>query len=433
MNLRKFVFSKKLGRVTLTLLAVLLWGLGPGFTHGGNDGSPATKDIDWNQRVDKLLKVSQEGDIILTAVGDMIYNEEISHFTEPHYKNLYRIMRDARLAYGNLEMSLNERPELQRSTYLFRRGRDFAWEIVKLGINMVSLANNHAFDYGTEGLKDCMRILRTSGITYAGAGMNLAQARAGSSIRVQKTRFALLSFDSSPWVRWTNPNEPSIATVRAPRILLEKEDGKTEAMPAPLKGDVKAMEDAIIVAKRNADIVIVAFHFHWASWSMADGIPNKVPPHQTPVIHRAIDAGADIIIGAGPHVLRGIEIYKGKPIFYSIGNFVYHWKTPGKIPPIIWERSDETSSGVIGSDPSLRGIDVREVCDSVLVRFTIRDKKIHRIELIPVITDDRGPHMGDPRLVNDKRGKEIIDYLQKLSKAYGTKILYKEWYGVVEK
>ena len=433
MNLRKIAFPRKFSSAALTLLTVLLWVLGPGFTLGSNDGPLAAEDIDWKQRVDKLLKVSQEGDIILTAVGDMIYNEEISHFTEPHYKNLYRILQDSRLAYGNLEMSLNEKPELQRSLYQFGRGRDFAWEIAKLGINMVSLANNHALDYGTEGLKDCLRILRTSGFTHAGGGLNLVQARAGRSKRVWKTRFALLSFYSSSYGGRTNPDEPSIATIRAPSILLEKEGGKSEAIRAPIEGDVKAMEDAIRVAKRNADIVIVAFHLHWVSHSRADGIPDKVPPHQTQVIHRAVDAGADIIIGTGPHVLRGIEIYQDKPIFYSIGNFVYHWKTPEKIPQIVFEREDETYSGVVGSDPSLRSIDVREECDTVLVRITIRDKNIHQIELIPAITEDRGPHMGDPRLVNDKRGREIIEVLQKLSQPYGTKISFKEWYGVVEK
>lgn len=233
-------------------------------------------------------------------------------------------------------------------------------------------------------------------------------------------------FYSSRYDSRINPDEPSIATVRAPSILLEKEDGETEAIPAPIEEDVKAMEDAISVAKRNADIVIVAFHLHWVSHSRADGIPDKVPPHQTQVIHRAIDAGADIVIGTGPHVLRGIEIYKDKPIFYSIGNFVYHWKTPEKIPQIIFEREDETYSGVVGSDPRLRGIDVREECETVLVRFTIRDKNIHQIELIPAITDDRGLHMGDPRLVNDKRGREIIEVLQKISQEYGTKISFKE-------
>jgi hypothetical protein len=72
-------------------------------------------------------------------------------------------------------------------------------------------------------------------------------------------------------------------------------------------------------------------------------------------------------------------------------------------------------------------------CETVLIRFSIRDKNIHKIELIPVITDDRGPQIGDPRLVNDKRGREIIEVLQKLSQSYGTKFSFKDWYGVVEK
>jgi poly-gamma-glutamate synthesis protein (capsule biosynthesis protein) len=311
-------------------------------------------------------------------------------------------------------------------------GRDFAWEIVKLGINLVSLANNHALDYGTEGLKDCLRILRQSGISNAGGGLNLAQARAGSRMQVLKTRFALLSFYVPS--RTTNPDEPCISTIETPRVLIKKEDGSVESTIAASEADVKAMEDAIVLAKRAADIVIVHFHIHDLSHSNAVtplSSRSAVTPIHSLLAHKAVDAGADILINNGPHVLRAIEIYKGKPIFYSLSNFVYHWKTPEKIPPIVFERNDETYTGVVGSDPSLRGIDVREESETVVARLTIRENKVNKIELIPVTIDDRGPHMGDPRLANDKRGKEIIEVLQKLSLPYKTKISYKDWYGTV--
>ena len=431
MNLLRRDFLKKLGSVSLALLLALLWGKGVAFGHRVDPAPHSSGNIKWEQRVDKLLKVSK-GDIILTAVGDMIFNREISGFKEPHYQDLYRIMRDAHIAYGNLEMSLNERPGKQRGTFNFRQGRDFAWEIAKIGISLVSLANNHALDYGPEGLKDCLRILRQSGISSAGAGSNLSQARAARGKQVYKTKFALLSF-MSPGGWESTPEGPTIVRIGAPSVLIEKEDGSTEAIRAPLESDVKAMEDAIVMAKRHADIVIVALHLHWLRHYRAYGIPDKVPPNQTLVIHKAVDAGADIILGTGPHVLRGIEIYKGKPIIYSLGNFIYQWKTP-EIPPIIWTRDQETHSGYEGVDPRLKGLDVREESETVVVRFTIREKKIcPQIELIPVTLGiERGPLMGSPRLANDKRGKEIIELLQKLSQPYKTKITYKEWYGVVE-
>lgn len=132
------------------------------------------------------------------------------------------------------------------------------------------------------------------------------------------------------------------------------------------------MEDAISVAKRRADIVIVAFHLHWVRHSRAYPIPNKVPPNQTLVVHKAIDAGADIILGSGPHVLRGIEIYKGKFIFYSLGNFIYQYKTP-EIPLIIWKRDEQQ--------------DILEEFETIVPRITIREKNIQKIELIPGLSE----------------------------------------------
>ncbi len=428
MSVSMKISSKRLFRAILVLVAIP-WGLGLSFNHPSEAGSRA--DINWGQRIDKLLKI-EKGDIIVTAVGDMIFNQEISGYKEPEHQNLYRIMQDAHIGYGNLEMSINEKPEKQRGTYDFRRERAFAWEITKIGINLVSLGNNHQLDYGPEGLKDCLNILRRSGIGYAGAGLNLQQARAASRKQIYMTKFALLSNYSAGGGRRASSDGPVVSTIVAPSVLIEQEDGSTKAVRAPLEDDVKALEDRIMIAKRHADIVMVHFHVHWVKHQRAYGIPNTVPPNQIPVIHRAIDAGADIILGNGPHVLRGIEIYKGRPILYSQGNFIYQWKTPNKIPAIVFSRDQESLSGYEDTDHSLWGQDPREESETYLARFTIRDKKVRRIELIPVTLHVTGPRMGSPRLVDNKRGKEIIDLLQDLSQKYETKIEFRDWYGVIE-
>jgi len=412
------------------VFTVLFWGFVVGSGHPGNREN--LDQVDWKERVGKLLVKADKGDIIVTAVGDMIFNREISGYQEPEYQNLYRIMQDAHIAYGNLEMSINEQPDKQRGTYDFRREREFAWEIAKIGINMVSLGNNHQLDYGPEGLKDCMTFLKRSGIGYAGAGKNLQQARAPFRRQIYITKLALLSHYSAGWQICPPKDGPVISTVYAPKILLEQEDGSTKAIHAPVEDEVKAMEDSIVLAKRHADIVMVHFHVHWVEHARAYGIPDTVPPHQTPVFHRAIDAGADIVLGNGPHVLRGIEIYKGKPILFSQGNFIYQWKTPHKIPPIVYSRDQESLSGYEGIDPSLRGQDPKEEAETYLARFTIRKKTVTRVELIPVTLHVQGERMGSPRLADDKRGKEIIGLLQKLSEKYSTKIAHKDWYGVID-
>lgn len=369
----------------------------------------------WDDRVNALLNSDEAGDIIITALGDMIWNRELTHFKEQDYRNLYRILQEAEITYGNLEMSLNERPDLQRGLYNYRKGREFGWEIAKLGVNLVSLGNNHALDYGVEGLKETLNILGKSGIAQAGGGFDLHEARDHAELQFDRTRISLLSYYSSEGAR-SDDGGPTIATINAPSVMIEGQNGTSEAEVAPRENDVTAMEDAIRRAKAHTDIVMVHYHLHWVSHSRAYPIPDQVPPNQRPMIHRAIDAGADVIFGNGPHVLRGIEIYKGRPIFYSLGNFIYQYKT-AEIPPVIWTRDQQQ--------------DIQEEFQTIVPRLAVRDKKIVKIQLIPCTLEMTGARTGCPKLADDGRGKEIINLVSRLSEPYETSIQYNDWYGEI--
>lgn len=390
-------------------------------------------NINWDQRITDLLK-EEPGDIILTAVGDMIFNQKISDLADPDRKDLFRMMQEADIAYGNLEFSINEHPELQRPFYNFRAGREFAWEVAATGINMVSMANNHALDFGPEGLKECLRALDLTSITHAGAGLTLAAAHAPGTMGVQsqKTKFSLLSY-MRYWTakyRSADPGAPSLATID-PAVILVAKDGKVESVEGPQEGDVKAMEDDVVLARRHADIVMVALHNHDVPHHRAYGIQDTTPPNEEIMYRRAIDAGADIVLGSGPHVLRGIEIYKGKPIFYSLSDFIYQYRTPDKIPiDLIHQRDTELARPTNVSVWDRR--DTPQTMEGVLVRMTVNKEKLRRIQLIPVIIDDEGPLYGVPRLVGDAKAKEIIERLQKLSEPYKTRIVNKGWYAEVE-
>ena len=129
--------------------------------------------------------------------------------------------------------------------------------------------------------------------------------------------------------------------------------------------------------------------------------------------------------------MRGIEIYKGKPIFYSLGDFIYQYRTPDKIPiDLIHQRDPEVEHPTNVSVYDRR--DSRQELESVLVRMTINKEKLKKIQLIPVTLDDEGPQYGAPRLANAKRAKEIIALIQKLSAPYKTKIVDNGWYAEVE-
>ncbi len=389
--------------------------------------------IDWAGRLGELLK-EESGDLVITAVGDMIFNEKISHLEAPERAGLLRLMQEADIAYGNMEFSLNDRPDLQRPFYNFRAPRDFRWELARTGINLVSLANNHALDFGPEGLKECLKALDHSNITYAGAGATLAEARAPGTLELAgfKTRVSLLSY-MRYWTakyRSKDPSAPSLATID-PAVILAVRDGKVEKVEGPLESDVKAMEDDIVLARRHADLLLVTLHNHDVTHHRAYGIQDTTPPNDQIMFRRAIEAGADMVIGTGPHVLRGIELYQGRPIFYSLGDFIYQYRTPERIPAdVIHQRDIEMPRPANVSVFDRR--ESREVLETVMVRMTMNQGKLKRIQLLPVTIDDEGPLYGVPRLASTKRGGEIIALLQRLSAPYGTKISLKGWYGEVQ-
>ena len=390
--------------------------------------------VDWEGRITGLLR-EQPGDVIVTAVGDMIFNQQISTLREPDIRQLLRLMQEADIAYGNLEFSINEHPELQRPFYNFRTDKEFVWELAATGINMVSMANNHAFDFGLEGLCDCLRTLDLAQITHAGAGMTLAEARAAGSLRVQSqtTRFGLLSYVRY-WTqkyRCTDPSGPCLATINPAEIVIAKPDGTTEKVEGLVASDLDAMDDDIVMAKRHNDVVMVSLHNHDRSHHRAYGIQDTTPANDEVMYRRAIDSGADIVLGSGPHVLRGIEFYKDKPIFYSLANFIYQYRTPDKIPvDLIHQRDGEIARPTNVSVWDRR--DPVEIFEGVLVRLTYNQEKITRIELIPFTIDDEGPLYGVPRLAGSRRAAEIIDRLERLSQPYGTTIVDNGWYAEVK-
>lgn len=394
---------------------------------------PPPTGINWDARMNELLK-EEPGDVILTAVGDMIFNVQISNLTDPDRKPIFRLMQEADIAYGNLEFSINDHPELQRPFYNFRAPREFAWEVAAIGINLVSMANNHALDFGPEGLKDCIHALDLTNITHAGAGLTLQDAHAPGTMTVQsqKTKFALLSY-LRYWTakyRTKDPEGPSLATINPAEILVAR-DGKTEKEEGEIASDVENMEDDVVLAKRHNDVVMVSLHNHDVSHRRAYGIQDKTPPNVEIMYRAAVDAGADMVLGSGPHVLRGIEMYNGKPIFYSLSDFIYQYRTPDKTPvDLIHDRDGEIARPTNVSVWDRR--DTPETFEGVMARMTLNQGKLRKLQLIPFAIDDEGPLYGVPRLVDDKHAAEILGRVRKLSEPYHTKIVVKGWYGDVE-
>ncbi|MGN8799872.1 CapA family protein [Candidatus Merdisoma sp. HCP28S3_D10] len=239
------------------------------------------------------------GDLFLTDILQEKYDKNgASAAAAPE---LLSVTRSADIFMLNQEFPFGTTGEaVEDKEYTFRVDPKYVSLLPELGVDVVTLANNHMLDYGRGPLKETLEALDEAGILHVGAGQNLEEAS------------ALKTIEAGGW---------TIGFLGATRVIPEhswtaswSNSGLfTTYDPTKLLGEIQA-------AKQQFDYVVV--YVHW-------GIERNTEPeeYQKSLARQYIDAGADAVIGAHPHVLQGIEYYQGKPIFYSLGNFIFANRT----------------------------------------------------------------------------------------------------------
>ena len=202
------------------------------------------------------------------------------------------------------------------------------------------------------------------------------------------------------------------------------------------KSDLDALVASVSNAHRQSDWVIVSSHTH----ESGHGQQNP-PDFLVEAAHAAIDAGADVFVSQGPHILRGIEIYKGKPVFYSLGNFIFENETMLFQPAESYEELKLPDSATVAdffdtrSANDTRGFPVnKNVWESAIAEVTFHpDHTLDKITLIPISLGYKEPRSqrGRPRLAAPEQAKEVADQLTRLSAAYGTTIVWNNGEGVI--
>ena len=192
--------------------------------------------------------------------------------------------------------------------------------LARAGFHIGTLAGNHVFDRGLEGIEDTIAALRANGITPCGAGPDLATARAPAIVARGGLRFGVLSYNCvGPRESWASASKGGCAYLH---VLTHYEaEGATPGGPPvtysfATPASLDAMQADIQRARGEVDVLTVAFH---------KGVvhtPAHLAMYERPVSKAAIEAGADIVVGHHAHILRGVEVYKGRPIFHGLGNFV---------------------------------------------------------------------------------------------------------------
>lgn len=241
-------------------------------------------------------------DMIFT--GDVMMDDAIGEYitkfgVDYPWTDVAPILKSADVAAVNLETSVSTRGVTYKPKgFGFRSHPTSVQGLVNSGIDFVSLANNHAFDFGRLALIDTIDTLDASDIAHTGAGLTLNDAEKLTLIQRKNLTIGFLSYSS------IIPNEQWIAQMDSPGI-------------AALKPEfVDRILNRIHEADLQCDLLIVTLH-----WGIE--YSDQVEEWQRELAKRMIDEGADVIVGHHPHVLRGMEVYHNKPIFYSTGNFVF--------------------------------------------------------------------------------------------------------------
>jgi poly-gamma-glutamate synthesis protein (capsule biosynthesis protein) len=325
------------------------------------------------------------------------------------------VLRQADLRFGQCERVYSERG--QDPQWLFGPGGHHARQHPRMaevfdaaGIDIVSLASNHAMDWGPEALLDTTDLFRSRGRHVVGAGRDGAEARKPAIVERNGVTLAVLSYCSVLRDgQAAGPGKAGIAPLRVHTYYAPEEfqpGTPPRIVTTAYDEDVKAMADDIRVARQRADAVIVSLH-----WGLRH-VAKTLCTYQQPVAHAALDAGADLILGHHAHSIKAVEVYKGKVCFYSIGNFMttgsksratgtFDWN-------LIWYQIDPECQPPHGM------FNFPSHCRKTMVpRIVIGRRGIERVSFLPAFIN----HRAQPYVLRreDPKFQEVLDYTEWVS------------------
>ena len=350
------------------------------------------------------------------AVGDVILGPN----PEYYFSLSKPVLKAADVVSGQLEVPYTNR---DANALALGRNTDVLGALVDSGFHIVSLAGNHLWDAGIPGIEDTINWLKKHNVAYVGAGFNLEEARRHVIIERDSTRFGFLDYNCvGPKETWATSARPGCAYVN---IITHYElDHATPGGPPAIYTwaepvSLNAMLNDICKLRPLCDVLIISFH------KGLGHTPVKLAAYEHQVSYAAIDAGADIVLGHHAHILKGIELYKGKPIFHSLCNFVAYVPSlaakPGQDSQS-WEVRRKELFG-FEPDPDYPTYPFHpEAIYTLIAKCIIESGKLSRISYLPCIVNKQG----QPEIVkNDSEGKRVFDYMNKITKAAGLNTIYR--------
>ena len=269
---------------------------------------------------------------------------------------------------------------------------------------MVSLASNHAMDWGPEPLLDTIELFRGMGIEVVGVGKDDREARSPVIMERNGVRIAILSYCSVLRDgQAAGPDKAGVAPMRV-HTFYEPYDFQPGTPPniitVPHEEDLAALQEDIRSVRARVDVVILSLH-----WGVRY-IPKVIATFQPQVAHAAMDAGADLIIGHHAHVLKAVEVYKGKVCFYSIGNFLTTGSRGARVPfewNLYWYEMEQDTLYRFPVD-----------CKKTMIAKAVMGKNgVERVSFLPTFINKQA--QPEALKQGDERFQEILRYVEWVS------------------
>jgi poly-gamma-glutamate capsule biosynthesis protein CapA/YwtB (metallophosphatase superfamily) len=342
--------------------------------HVGLEAIPESRDLLSGAALEARLAVFDEPPLSMIAVGDVLLGARTTpviarHGADHLFSAVAPLLRRAPVVLGNLEGPFAERAARAPRNHSYRVRPDLAPALVRAGFNVMTLANNHLMDCGRAGVLETLHALDSAGIAAVGAGVNRVAAHRPAVVRAGSLRVGVLGYY---WNRRTS------ATSRLPGSAMDP--------PEALQADI---------ARLRATVDRVVVTFHW-------GVPYERDPSSADrdKARLAIDLGADAVIGHHPHVIQPFEVYRGCPIFYSVGNFAFG-------------SGNSRAEGLL-----------------VALRF---DEERTRTEIYPLYVKNRDPRIDyQPKVMCGEAGMRCLSQLASMSGGSGALLTFDRLRGVLD-
>ncbi len=330
------------------------------------DGTQGTNEMQETDDAQEIDDVQETGSVTLVFGGDICFHDPFANMNLLVQRGgkidscidggLLAQMQEADICMVNNEFPYSDRgTPIPEKAFTFRSRPENVNLLRQMGVDLVSLANNHAYDHGQEALFDTFSVLEEAGVDYVGAGRNLSEASEPAFYEIGGNKIGIVAATQIERLETPDTKGASENSAGVLRCFNEKE--------------LNHFLEVVAEAKKQCDVLIV--YIHWGTENT--DVLDWAQPYQADLITKA---GADLIVGAHPHCLQGLDSVNGVPVVYSLGNYWFNSKA----------------------------------LDTALLKVVVSDRGLQSVQIVPARQENCSTYM-----LADAEKQRVLNYLQGLS------------------